>query len=184
MRLGETGLNIVDYLDAVEDEILRDDVGQIYYKNKDGNIISTGKALRTTAMIDHILDMYQVEEANLEANIYIFPGHPSEINKTIVSNMKISNEDLNGSKCVLFCDTISSFALDTTVNNTVMIPRLIELVVNSNPLTVSSGELFDITEFISNSSSSVSITATQVSASDKYEVEYLVGIYLLILKEA
>ena len=35
MRLGETGLNIVDYLDAVEDEILRDDVGQIYYKNKD-----------------------------------------------------------------------------------------------------------------------------------------------------
>lgn len=183
MRLGETGLNIADYLEAVEDEVLRDDIGLIYYKSSDGNIISTGKETRTSTMVDYILDKFQVEEMSLEANIYIFPGHPTEITKTIANNIKIANEELEGARCILFCDTISSSDADEAVINTREVTRDVDLVINSNPVSKTTGKMFTVDEFISNVTKEVSITATQVSACVDYKYEYLVSIYLLILKE-
>lgn len=183
MRLGETGLKISDYLDAVEDEILRDSVGQIYYKNSDGHIISTGKAIRTNSMVSYILDRFQVEEINMEANIYIFPGHPIEITQFIDSKIKIPKEELDGAKCVLFCDTLSSNGKDEASITTSGEIRNITLNIEENEVSYNTETLCNFNEHLQTSSDHYTITATSVSKLDKFEYEYLIGIYLLILKE-
>ena len=183
MRLGETGLNIEDYLEAVEDEILRDNIGEIYYKSVDGNIISTGKESRTSAMVDYILDKFHVEDMNLEANIYIFPGHPTEINTGFSHSIKILKEELGNAKCVLFCDTISSTDKDEAITNTVGVERKVSLSINGNATSIPTCKMFSIDRFISDVSTQVYIKATQVTPCEDYKYEYLIGIYLLLLKE-
>lgn len=182
MRLGETGLKISDYLDAVEDEILRDSVGQIYYKNGDGHIISTGKAIRTNNMVSYILDRFQVEEINMEANIYIFPGHPIEISEFIDSKIKIPKEELEDAKCVLFCDTLSSKGEDEASITTSSEIRDITLMIEDSEATYQTETLCDFINPLKSSSTHCTITATSVSKLNKFDYEYLIGIYLLILK--
>ena len=183
VRLGETGLKLSDYLDAVEDEILRDNVGQIYYKNTDGHIISTGKATRTNSMVGYILDRFQIEENNMEAQIYIFPGHPSQISDFISSKLRVPKEELEGARGVLFCDTISSDGKDEASTTTSAHIRTIHLDIDGTETSCKTEVLFDIGKYITSSTNQCTITVTEISETGDFEYEYLIGIYLLILKE-
>lgn len=183
MRLGETGLNISDYLDAVEDEILRDSVGELYYKSSDGNIISTSKASRTGLVIDYILDKFHIHDSNLEANIFIFPGHPIELTKLNKSTIYVGNEYIRDGKCVLFCDTISANDENDIASSTMNIDRNMSLTIDGTSINITSGKLIDISKYINPATNNVSLVASKISSNENYKLEYLIGIYLLILKE-